>query len=513
VPSALEMLEREFAASVADRATAREALAEFDRMVYGSRGMGLLLANRTAVSDYGCRHGTTAPELTTIEYQPPAAPAAVATTTDWAPTVTAPVVASAEPTAEERAKATELKWQVDVWNEQYKLKVRDEATRRHRRELRAHRAAIEDDVVHDLDAIPEPEMLLGSLIPERSVGFLAGRSGAYKTFLAVSWACCIATGYPWLGRPEFRVARPLRTLYIAAEGAAGAAGRVRAWEAANSVSRHLKLAVYPKPIHLNDEDRAEELAEYVAAKEIQFIVVDTYHRAAPGTEENSATDFGKVFEAVARLRDEYGCGVLFVDHTGHDGNGRPRGTSAKGDDADYVLSATYEGLSRAPEVPRMLTVLKLKDEESSGEWTIKLADVEEQRFPVVVIGQPKSLEAGADCLDQLAWPLPGDVQTLQPKSAKDGRPRGGSGIAPLAMWMRHHAPEAAGATGRSRAEAGKELAAMGVKLSEAVLRNAWSALAEAQRIVSPKGEGHDVGIGRALWRHIEGDPAALPERD
>lgn len=266
------------------------------------------------------------------------------------------------------------------------LRVTEEARRRLARELRAHRPKIAEGVIDDLDAIPEPVMLLGSLIPDQAVGFLAGRSGAYKSFLATAWACCVATGQPWLGKPEFAVSRPLKVLYVAAEGAAGAAGRIRAWEKANGVSRRGKLMLYPRPIHLNDPAQVEELTEYVVERGFEFLVIDTYHRSAPGTEENSSTDFGLVFEAVAGLRDERDCSTLFVDHTGGQKNGNPRGTSAKRDDADYILSTTYQGEEAVPEAQRELFVTKLKDSDTTGRWCIRLTPVDEQAFPVVTIG-------------------------------------------------------------------------------------------------------------------------------
>jgi AAA domain/Bifunctional DNA primase/polymerase, N-terminal len=268
-----------------------------------------------------------------------------------------------------------------------RAEIREDVRTELLRRKRAGRPALADSVIDDLDDIPEPVMLMGSLIPDEAVGFLAGRSGAYKSFLATAWACCIATGTAWLGRPEFRVLEPRKGLYVAAEGRAGAAGRIRAWEAATSVSRAGKLLLYGRPVHLTDPVQVAELADYVAAQAIRFLVIDTYQRSAPGLDESSNGDFSGVFEAAARLRDDHGCTVLFVDHTGHQGGGRPRGQSAKGDDADFVLAAMYDGLTRGPGVQRVLEVLKLKDDESTGSWNIRLAEVAEQRFPVVVIDQ------------------------------------------------------------------------------------------------------------------------------
>ena len=46
-------------------------------------------------------------------------------------------------------------------------------------------------MLSDLDAIEDPQWLMEGLIPEDAIGFLGGKSGAYKTFLASAWACCI----------------------------------------------------------------------------------------------------------------------------------------------------------------------------------------------------------------------------------------------------------------------------------------------------------------------------------
>jgi hypothetical protein len=270
-----------------------------------------------------------------------------------------------------------------IADEVERMEIRELARREVLRRASANRPTIAEGVLDDLDAIEAPTMLLGSLIPELGVGFLGGRSGSYKSFLAVAWACCIGTGTAWLGRDEFAVRRPLKTLYVAAEGASGAAARMKAWEARTGISRRGKVLLYPRPIQLNDDLRAEELSAYVAEHGIEFLVIDTFRRSTSNGDDNSTTEMGVVFDAVARIRDDHACGALFIDHTGHAGE-RLRGASVKGDDADYVMIANYDGQSRGPEVPRTLTVVKLKDEESGSSWPIGLTHVP-GHFPVIAI--------------------------------------------------------------------------------------------------------------------------------
>lgn len=377
-----------------------EAGREFDRFITGQRGVALVLKTPTPLQDRGCCGGEGVDLLPLGE--------AVAEQEDVA-----------EGESEDKVTALEL----EIRARERALYVDREARRRLALLDRARRPSIVSGLIDDLDSIEKPQMLLGSLIPELAVGFLAGRSGSYKSFLATSWACCVATGRAWLGQPEFVVARPLKTLYVAAEGAAGAAARIKAWEALTGVSRAGKLQLYPRPIHLNDEGQAEELAEVVRDEEYEFLVIDTFRRSAPGAEENSPTEMGIVFDAVARIRDEHKCGVMFVDHTGHVNAGRPRGASSKGDDADYVLSADYEGNTREGQVQRYLSVTKLKDEESGERWPIRLAPVEDH-FPVVEIGTVAMTSLASltpRWFDLDAVPVPAEIVELNGKGREAAR--------------------------------------------------------------------------------------------
>ena len=75
--------------------------------------------------------------------------------------------------------------------------------------------------------LPQPEPLIDDTLDQRTVALLAGRNSTGKSFLALDWACCIATGQRWQGR-EVATFGPV--LCIAAEGAHGLHQRVSAWE-------------------------------------------------------------------------------------------------------------------------------------------------------------------------------------------------------------------------------------------------------------------------------------------
>ncbi|MXE01798.1 AAA family ATPase, partial [Escherichia coli] len=67
------------------------------------------------------------------------------------------------------------------------------------------------------------------VIPANSLCSTYGASGSYKSFLACSWACHVATGRYWGGR---RVAHG-SVMYVVGEGGIGVPRRIKAWEIVN----------------------------------------------------------------------------------------------------------------------------------------------------------------------------------------------------------------------------------------------------------------------------------------
>jgi RecA/RadA recombinase len=67
------------------------------------------------------------------------------------------------------------------------------------------------------------------VLPRRGVAAIYGKPGAFKSFLAMHLALCVAVGRPWAGRAVTKAP----VIYIGAEGAAGLrkrkAGYVKAW--------------------------------------------------------------------------------------------------------------------------------------------------------------------------------------------------------------------------------------------------------------------------------------------
>jgi hypothetical protein len=254
--------------------------------------------------------------------------------------------------------------------------VDEEAKRRQAAMARAGRRSIAEELIDvtELHKVPKPEMIMAKLLPARQVGFIYGPWGTYKSFVATEMTIALARGCPLFDHHEFAVPKAIKSLYVASEGADGIAERV-----ITSLEQHSReveggmLSVYPKPLRLNDPDVVAELALLIEDRGYGFVVIDTYHRSAPGTEENSATEFGLIFEAMAELRDRLGITILFVDHSGK--NGDLRGSSAKQGDGEFMLQMTIEGESRKADVQRTLHAEKHKNTGVGDGWNVRLVEL------------------------------------------------------------------------------------------------------------------------------------------
>ena len=104
----------------------------------------------------------------------------------------------------------------------------------------------------------EQSFVIKGLIPECSFASIYGPSGSFKSFLALDWACHIATGKDWDGHKVKQGA----VLYVAGEGGFGVIQRVRAWELQHKVNNLDNLARLPVPIFPADNDQVKATIEY-----------------------------------------------------------------------------------------------------------------------------------------------------------------------------------------------------------------------------------------------------------
>lgn len=232
------------------------------------------------------------------------------------------------------------------------LRARVDELRRAERRARAEHEGGDEGLLGVLSRaqladLPAMEPLIEDTLDRRSMAVLAGYWGTGKSFLALDWACSVATRQPWQGRPVTGIER---VLYIAGEGAYGIHDRVTAWETEHGAQVD-ELFVLPRPVNLMRAGDVAEVADYVFGNRIGLVVIDTLSRSMPGADENAAKDMSLAVQNLDRIKnaradedgeDDGGVCVLVVHHTGKDKT-TVRGSSVLEGAADTVYQVSGDG--------------------------------------------------------------------------------------------------------------------------------------------------------------------------
>lgn len=257
----------------------------------------------------------------------------------------------------------------------------------------------------ELLTLPPPEWLIDGLVPAVGLSVIYGRSGAGKSFLAIDWALCVASGVPWLGHEVKQ--RPV--VYIAAEGRGGLGVRYRAWTTARGAPDTTAIQFLPEAVRLLEDGAVERLRRTLSTlpERPGLVVIDTMARSLVGGDENSAKDVGAFVAAIDGLADA----VLVVHHTGKTGNAE-RGSSALRAAADLMAK-----VDRAGRTPRLtLSCDKLKEAE---EWAPLALSMKPICGSLVIARREDDGEAEED----------GDVETLVLSWVRDHGPASGTRVA------------------------------------------------------------------------------------
>ncbi len=204
--------------------------------------------------------------------------------------------------------------------------------------------------------------LIKGHIPGNSLSSIYGPGGSFKSFLAVSWACHIATGKPWAQQRVNQGA----VIYVAGEGGIGVPRRIRAWEQTlngnspvDSLFR-VDCAVFPaSPESVRQVIQAAADVNRLTALPVRLIILDTLARCFGGSDENAARDMGAFIQGCDAIRTATQASVLIVHHSGKDQDRGARGSSAfqAALDAEFNVRREGEGHSL------VLSCTKMKDAE------------------------------------------------------------------------------------------------------------------------------------------------------
>lgn len=209
-------------------------------------------------------------------------------------------------------------------------------------------------------AQPQLRWRVKGIYPESGIAAIYGASGSGKSFLAKDLAICIAKGARWFGH---RVSASAVT-YIMLEAEAGLRNRVQAWEDHNKQQIPPTFLAMAQPFELADDEQVEQLGAVLPQGGVT--IIDTLNRAAPGLDENSSQDMGRILADMKRLQAITNGLVIIVHHTGKDASKGLRGHSS-----------LHAGLDGAIEVERVAasrfwSAAKVKDGEDGKRVAFKL---------------------------------------------------------------------------------------------------------------------------------------------
>jgi hypothetical protein len=239
------------------------------------------------------------------------------------------------------------------------------------------------------------------LVPKVGISLLYGESSAGKTFLAIHLALCTAWGLPFFG---MRVKQG-GVVYVAAESGAGVLVRLKAAQAKlapaiaaenlvrkSEGQRPLKRAGLrviteapnlgpsgdPKPLMATIEDAKVDMT--AAGLGLSLAIVDTWHAALGGGDDNTSTDTGTALRPLRELCELHGLATMIVAHPGKDPEKGVRGSSALPAAADAIIALTVDGHTGPKAKPssatRRLSVTKMRDGECGMEAAYRLAVVD-----------------------------------------------------------------------------------------------------------------------------------------
>lgn len=209
---------------------------------------------------------------------------------------------------------------------------------------------------------PPPRPIVSGLIYQNSLTWLIGKSGSFKSFVALDVAQHVAADRPWGGRKVW--GGPV--VYVVAEGAGGMSLRVRAWEEVNGPSAD-ELIMYPEAVQIMGADWPVFVE---LCREIRpvMVTIDTQARSTVGVNENDNGEMGVAIQRLGVLQAATGACVLVVHHIGRNGEDA-RGASAIDGAQDTELRIERKGGPKA--LRAVLTMDKQKDSADTGEIEIK----------------------------------------------------------------------------------------------------------------------------------------------
>ena len=179
----------------------------------------------------------------------------------------------------------------------------------------------------DVMGFPPLRWIVTDILPELAIIAVYGPPKTYKSVFAM-WLAVQASQHGSI-------------VYVYGEGRGGLRSRVAVLQKYKGHDPD-RIRWVTQPVNLLSEDEVGEFIAAIAHLQPKVVVIDTLARGLLGGDENSAQDMGRAINSLDRIRDELGCSLVVVHHTGKDRSRNERGSSALRGALDAMLAASAE---------------------------------------------------------------------------------------------------------------------------------------------------------------------------
>ncbi len=225
--------------------------------------------------------------------------------------------------------------------------------------------------VRDFGESKPAEPLIKRVLDRGAFSVLFGPSNVGKSFVALDLAFAVARNTAWRRYKVF--GGPV--VYAALEGGGAMRKRIAAYAKHHGIDPSaVPLYVITQGLNLADPKCTDTMAIIDALHEVEreerapvrLLVVDTLARAMAGADENAVEQMGALVRNVDSIREQTGCHVVAVHHSGKDASKGARGHSSlrAAVDAEFEVA---DGL---------IVTRKQRDHEIPPPWPFRLKEIE-----------------------------------------------------------------------------------------------------------------------------------------
>ncbi len=225
--------------------------------------------------------------------------------------------------------------------------------------------------------------LVRGILPPDGLAFLAGQSGAGKSFVAVDLAVSLATGAPWFGHAT---RERVGVAILAAEGGGGLKRRLDAAKRHRGISEPLPIAMHPAVPNLRDasartmiEASLKDIDRDFRARfgvRLGVVFIDTMGAAFALEDESANAEANTVVRALRSMGAATGALIMPVHHVGKDATKGMRGASAWHAAGDVVLMIAARRNDLGKVEAREAGISKSRDGEEGPLGAFGLVDVQ-----------------------------------------------------------------------------------------------------------------------------------------